>query len=101
MTKKFLTFVLPLIAPTIAYIMWIYFRREREEAQARGRRLPPWQEYPWVWLITIGAVLASATIVFFGTLGGVGTDVEYRPARYENGKLIPGEIIDKEEKAGE
>jgi len=31
----------------------------------------------------------------------VGTDAEYRPARYEDGKLIPGEFIDKEEKAAE
>jgi hypothetical protein len=97
MTKKFLTFVVPFIAPTIAYIMWIYFRQEREEATAQGRRLPPWQDYPWTWLITLGAILAAATLVFFGTIGGQSTDVEYRPARYEDGKLVPGEFIDKKD----
>jgi len=101
MIKKFLTFVVPLIAPTIAYIMWVYFRQEREAAEAQGRRLPPWQDFPWTWLITAGAVLAAVATVFFGTLGGVGTDAEYRPARYEDGRLIPGEFIDKEEKAAE
>ena len=37
----------------------------------------------------------------FGTIDGAGTDAEYRPARYEDGKLIPGEFTDKEEKAPE
>ena len=101
MTKKFLTFVVPFIAPTIAYIMWVYFRQEREDAVAQGRRLPPWQDYPWTWLVTLGALLAAVTIVFFGSLDGAGTDAEYRPARYEDGKLVPGEFVDKEEKVPE
>ena len=101
MIKKFLTFVVPFVAPTIAYIVWVYFRQEREEAAAEGRRLPPWQNYPWTWLVTLGAVLSAAALVFFGTFDGAGTDSEYRPARYEDGKLIPGEFIDKEERAPE
>jgi hypothetical protein len=101
MIKKFLTFVVPFIAPTIAYIVWVYFRQEREDAAAEGRRLPPWQDYPWTWLVTLGAALSAAALVFFGMIDGAGTDAEYRPARYEDGKLIPGEFIDKEEKAPE
>jgi hypothetical protein len=101
MTKKFLTFIVPFIAPTIAYIVWIYFRQERKDAMAHGRRLPPWQDFPWTWLVTLGAVFAAATLIFFGTTGGTGTDVEYRPARYEDGKLVPGEFVDKEEKGPE
>jgi hypothetical protein len=101
MTKKFLTFIVPFIAPTIAYIVWVYFRQEREDAAVHGRRLPPWQDFPWTWLVTLGAVSAAATLIFFGTIGGVGTDAEYRPARYEDGKLVPGEFVDKEEKAPE
>ena len=101
MIKKFLTFVVPFVAPTIAYIVWIYFKQEREEAAAKGRRLPPWQTYPWTWLVTLGAVCASAALILFGTFDGAGTDAEYRPARYEDGKLVPGEFVDKEEKAAE
>lgn len=101
MTKKFLTFVLPFIAPTVAYIAWIYFRQEREEAEARGRRLPPWQDYPWTLLVSLGAIFVVIAVVLFGRLDGAGTDAEYRPARYEDGKLIPGEFIEKENKAQE
>jgi hypothetical protein len=102
MIKKFLTFVLPFIAPTIAYILWVYFRQEREEALAQGRRLPPWQDYPWTWLVTFGAALAAAAVILFGSvLDRTGTDTEYRPAHYEDGKLIPGEFVDKEKKAPE
>ena len=101
MIKKFLTFVVPFIIPTIAYIIWVYFRQEREDAAIQGRRLPPWQDYPWTWLVTLGAVLTVVTVVVFGTLDGAGTDAEYRPARYEDGKLVPGEFVEKEEKASE
>lgn len=101
MIKKFLTFVVPFVAPTIAYIVWIYFRQERDEAAAEGRRLPPWQNYPWTWLVTAGAILSAVALVLFGTFDGAGTDADYRPARYEDGKLIPGEFTDKEEKAPE
>lgn len=101
MIRKFLTFVLPFIAPAIAYIVWVYFRQERADAAAQGRQPPPWQDYPWTWLVTLGAVLAAVTTVFFGSLDGAGTDAEYRPARYEDGKLIPGEFVDKEKRAPE
>ena len=56
MIKNFLTFVVPFIAPTIAYIVWVYFRQEREDAAAQGQRPPPWQDYPRTWLVTIGSV---------------------------------------------
>ena len=101
MTKKFLTFVVPFIAPTVAYIIWVYFRQERQDAAAQGRRLPPWQDFPWTWLVTLGALLAAVTIVLFGSFNDAGTDAEYRPARYEDGKLVPGEFVDKEEQAPE
>ena len=101
MTKNFLTFVLPFIAPTIAYIVWIYFRQEREDAEAQGRKLPPWQNFPWTWLVSLGAVLVVMAFVLLGNIDGADPGVEYRPARYEDGKLIPGEFIEKEEKAPE
>jgi hypothetical protein len=97
MIRKFLTIVVPFLAPTIAYIIWAYFRQEREEAIAKGRRLPAWQDYPWTWLVTTGALLAAVALVLAGTIlqdGDVGQ--EYRPARYEDGKLVPGEFLDKE-----
>lgn len=99
MTRQFLTFVLPFVAPTVAYIVWMYFRQEREDAEAQGRKLPPWQEFPWAWLVSLGAVLVIAALVLFGAVGGTGVDTEYRPARYEDGKLIPGEFIEKQDRA--
>lgn len=101
MIKNFLTFVVPFVFPTIAYILWVYFRQEREDAAAQGRRLPPWRDYPWTWLVTLGAVLAVVAVVLIGAVGGVGTKTEYRPARYEDGVLIPGDFIDKEMKTPE
>lgn len=101
MIKNFLTFVVPFVLPTIAYILWVYFRQEREDATVQGRRLPPWRDYPWTWLVTLGAVLTVVAVVLIGSLGGAGTKAEYHPARYEDGKLIPGDFVDKEMKAPE
>jgi hypothetical protein len=96
MIRQFLTVVLPFIAPTIAYIIWVYFRQEREEALAQGRKLPHWQDYPWTWLVTIGAALVAASLIAFGMIfQNTNVDQEYRPAHYEDGKLIPGEFVDK------
>jgi cytochrome bd-type quinol oxidase subunit 2 len=99
MTRQFLTIVLPFLAPTVAYIVWIYFRQEQEDAEAQGRKLPPWQEFPWAWLVSLGSVLVIAALILFGDVGGTDADTEYRPARYEDGRLIPGEFIEKHEKA--
>lgn len=98
MTRHFLTILLPFVAPTIAYIVWVYFRQEQEDAEAQGRNLPPWQELPWFWLVSLGSILVIAALIFFGSVDGAATDTEYRPARYEDGKLIPGEFIGKQDK---
>ena len=76
MTRQFLTIVLPFLAPTVAYIVWIYFRQEREDAEAQGRKLPPWQEFPWTWLVSLGAVLVIAALVLFGAVDGADTGTE-------------------------
>lgn len=99
MTRQFLTIVLPFLAPTLAYIIWIHFRQEQEDAAAQGRTLPRWQEFPWVWLVSLGSVLVIAAVVLFGAFDGANRDNEYRPARYEDGKLIPGEFVEKHNKA--
>lgn len=96
MTRTFLTIVIPFVAPTVAYVIWLYFRQEQADAEAQGRRLPAWQEFPWTWLVSIGAILAITAVVLLDATQGVDKNAEYRPARYEDGKLIPGEFIEKD-----
>ncbi len=43
-------------------------------------------------LATIGCVLVIAGLVYFAHFGGAPNTGVYEPARYEDGKLIPGRI---------
>jgi hypothetical protein len=43
-------------------------------------------------LATVGCLLVIAGLVFFAHFGGAPTTGVYEPARYEDGKLIPGRI---------
>lgn len=96
MIRKILTIVIPLLAPLVAYLVWVWFTAQRREALERGRRMPAWQEWPWAWLIAAGAVLLTVTLFTLGFADGSGTDREYTPAHYENGKLVPGTFSDKD-----
>jgi hypothetical protein len=64
-----------------------FFRRHL--AAAAGRWGLP--EGPWVWLVLAGLVLVVASLVILGLTTGFEVDATYRPARYEDGQLIPGE----------
>lgn len=96
MIRRFLIIVIPLLAPLVAYLVWAWFTARRREAQESGRRLPAWQEWPWAWLITAGAVLVTVTLFTLGFSDGGGTGKQYTPARLEDGKLVPGTFSDKE-----
>lgn len=43
-------------------------------------------------LATIGCVLVIAGLVYFAHFGGAPATGVYEPARYEDGKLVPGRI---------
>lgn len=89
--------LLIVIAPLLAYLVWAWFTAQRQATEASGRRLPAWQRWPWAWLVIGGAALivAALVVLYPSENRTVGTD--YRPARFKDGKVIPGEIRDKEE----
>ncbi len=99
MIRIFLTILVPLLLPLAAYLVWVWFAASEREAEAEGRNIPAWHQWPWVWLVSAGAVLAVVTLLVFGTIGMTPPDSEYRPARYENGTLIPGEFIPRDKPA--
>lgn len=94
MIRKLLIIGVPLLTPLATYLIWAWFTARRREALAAGRRLPSWQEWPWAWLAISGALLVAATLFAVDFVGERRTDADYRPARYEDGRLIPGEFRD-------
>lgn len=84
MLRILLQYVLPLLLPFLAYVIY---------AQLAGRAR--WlQEGPWLGLAVAGVGLMAASLVTWGLLVGSPPGETYVPARMEDGRLIPGKTID-------
>ncbi len=94
MTRMLLTYVLPLVLPTAAYLVWVWWARRRKKAQGieSGEREAGLKEGPWFWLILAGFVLMVAGLAYWGLTGGSEPGGVYYSPRYEDGKVIPGGV---------
>ncbi len=97
MIRTILTVVLPLIAPTLAYLIWMQLRSQRREDEEAGRPVPKWQKLPWPWLIVSGAALAALSLIAFGYLDR-SPDItrRYIPPTLEDGKVVPGRFEEQQ-----
>jgi Family of unknown function (DUF6111) len=87
MLRVLLTIVLPLLAPTALYLLWVgAFGAEH------GGQAVRWTAIPWLWLAGAGAVLLA--IVLFVVTVHFGTPQEgvYVPPRWEGSRIIPGHM---------
>lgn len=81
--------------PFALYFAWRAFV-EKREAETQGQ----FNERPWQMLIIAGGVLAIAGLAAYGLTSGRRGDTVYIPAHVENGEIVPGRFISREE-AGE
>lgn len=98
--RVFLTVVLPLLAPSLLYLAWLFLWRKPPTApddpaaadtglKARLAGV----DVPWVTLVLSGAVLAVAATMTMYLLQPVGQPGStYVPPRLEDGRLVPGEM---------
>ncbi len=90
MTRQIITIILPLLAPIIAYIIWgLYLKRKKNDIDA-GKKLNPWQQWPWHWLIISGSILMLLSLLFLGFSDDNNLDGKYIPPAVINGELIQG-----------
>jgi hypothetical protein len=87
MLRILATIILPLLLPTILYVLWL----------AAVRRLPlagalPWRALPWPWLAGAGVLLAAAMLYAVGTRVGGERQGIYVPPQWIGGKIVPGHI---------
>ncbi len=88
MARVFLTIVLPLLLPTLLYLLWL-MATERAPIAAPGA----WRELPWPWLLGAGVVLAALLLwVVVVGLGGP-TQGTYVPPHYIDGRVVPGHLV--------
>jgi hypothetical protein len=86
MGRTILTQLLLFFAPFAVYALVLY----ATQRDARGRE--NWPAKMVATLAIAGCLLVIAGLVFFTHFGGAPTTGVYEPARYEDGKLIPGRI---------
>lgn len=86
MGRTILIQLLLFFAPFAIYALVLY-ATQREAGDREN-----WPTKVLASLAIAGGVLVIAGLVFFAHFGGAPTTGVYEPARYEDGKLIPGRI---------
>ncbi len=91
MARVFITIVLPLLVPTVLYLLWVGAFGLSHEGGAT-----PWAAMPWLWLAVAGVALL-ATVLFVVTVGfGTQQQGVYVAPRWQNGAIVPGHIVPKQ-----
>jgi hypothetical protein len=87
MPREFLTLFLPLVLPTLLYLVWLRAVRWSQNGGALS-----WRGLPWLWLAITGVGLTA--LVLFVVTVHFGTSVPgvYVPPHVENGQVVPGHI---------
>lgn len=87
MPRELLTLFLPLVLPTLLYLVWLRAMRWAQNGGAMS-----WRALPWVWLGLTGVALTA--LVLFVVTVHFGTNVPgvYVPPHVENGRIVPGHI---------
>lgn len=87
--RAVLTFLLPLLLPTLAYLSWLWLARRR--ARRAGATPPQWSGVPWSWLAVAGGLLAVLAVAAGVVMSDYSRKGAYHPARMdEQGRVVPG-----------
>ncbi|MEQ8388659.1 MAG: hypothetical protein RIE22_08095 [Alphaproteobacteria bacterium] len=96
MLRILLTYLVPLLLPTVIYFIWANRRARRlaadPEADAAREMVPT----PWLLLATAGVVLLALTLGAMALLGGSGIEGEYHPPTFRDGRIEPGHVTPPE-----
>ena len=86
MLREILTLVVPLLLPTVAYLVWLRVTRWSAAGAAA------WGNFPWVWLAVIGVALTALVLVVVTVGFGTAMPGIYVAPHYEGGRIVPGHI---------
>lgn len=90
MSRILLQYVLPLLLPTVLYLLWwwtVGHRRARAAGKPAGLA-----RGPWFWLILGGCGLLAAVLVHTALTSGQTMDGQYVPPHVEDGRIVPGHM---------
>jgi uncharacterized membrane protein len=86
MTRIALTIVVPLIVPSVLYLVWVC-------ATGRWTVSAGLTVLPWPWLVASGLVLTVLTLIAVSVHYGNSPQGAYVPPRIEGGRVVPGHVV--------
>jgi len=96
MIRIVLIYVLPLLAPTLLYVLWRLWQIKRSprsgEGTIEGDVKSVMRRAPWVKLAATGTALLALTLLIAALTGGAPPHQAYEPPHLENGRVVPGDI---------
>ena len=78
------------LLPFVVFAAWAFVKRGQEST-------PLFDDAPTFWLIAIGLVGVIIGFLGFSSLERSGTDVVYEPARVEDGRIVPGRAVPRDD----
>ncbi|MFN4283782.1 MAG: DUF6111 family protein [Alphaproteobacteria bacterium] len=92
MIRILLIYVLPLLAPSLLYLLWRLWQTKRRTGTVEGDMRGIMRRAPWVKLAAAGTALLALTLFIAALTGGEPAHEAYTPPHMENGKVVPGDI---------
>lgn len=92
MFRLLFTYVLPLVAPSLLYLVWNWVQMRRVLAGKRAEPVPGFADMPWLVLAGAGVSLLIVVLLGLAFFGGGGVPgSEYIPPHLEDGRIVPGQ----------
>jgi hypothetical protein len=80
----------PALLPVALYVLWLLLRRRK--AKRAGEDLPTLLSGPWLQTLGVALLLATISLFYLGLSAEKNAGAAYTPKKFENGKLIDGEL---------
>lgn len=91
MLRVLLTVLLPLAAPFLIYLAWLWLVRRRPAA---GMLTVDWREAPWPWLLALGLVCGLAGLAYLYLSTGHPAGTKLAPPRAVDGVVVPSHPVE-------
>ncbi len=86
MTRIALTIVVPLLVPSVLYLLWVC-------ATGRWAAGGGLTALPWPWLLASGVILTALTLIVVSVHYGNSPQGAYVPPRIEGDRVVPGHVV--------
>lgn len=91
MLRAVLTYLLPLVAPTLVFLTWVWLRGRY--GASHGTEAAPIEKGTWFWLAVAGLLLTGLSLAVTAVVDPGGTpDQMYHPPVVIDGKVVPGQF---------